>query len=136
MWAYATYLAVGEVLFKIFATLVPWLFLFGYLKLIPHWDYLATVAATTPILINLGQLYGNSLREGNYVLLRIQETIIGIALGAILTVLIFPIFAVDLLKGNIQGQCQYHIVHYYLFKIFCRYVEIMSSWYRIDSFCL
>jgi uncharacterized membrane protein YccC len=115
--------------------LVPWLLLFGYLKLVPQWDSVATVAATTPILINLGQLYKDAFPEGNYVLLRIEEAIIGIALGAILTILIFPIFAVDRLKANIQSQCQCQIVHY-LFEIFFRYVENMSSCCRIDSFCL
>ena len=104
MWAYATYVLIGENSFKIFGMLVPWLFLFGYLKLSPQWDYSATVAASTPIVVNLGQLYGDIYRQGNYVLLRIQETIIGIGLGVVLTTLIFPIFAVDLLKTNIQGK--------------------------------
>ncbi|UJR20442.1 hypothetical protein I4U23_023573 [Adineta vaga] len=103
MWAYAIYVAVGEDSYKIFGMLVPWLLLFGYLKLIPEWDYAATVAASTPIVVNLGRLYGDVFRQGNYVLLRIQETIIGIGVGIVLTVLIFPIFAVDLLKTNIQG---------------------------------
>jgi type III secretory pathway component EscT len=104
MWAYATYLAVGEDSYKIFAMLVPWLLLFGYLKLLPQWDYTATVAASTPIVVNLGRLYTNVYRQENFVLLRIQETIIGISLGIVLTILIFPIFAVDLLKTNIQGK--------------------------------
>jgi hypothetical protein len=54
--------------------------------------------------VNLGRLYEDPLREGNYVLLRIQESIIGIGLGAVVTILIFPVFAVDLLKVNIQGK--------------------------------
>ncbi|CAF1032359.1 unnamed protein product [Adineta steineri] len=119
MWSYAIYLAVGEVLYKICVMLVPWLFLFGYLKLVSHWDFLAPVAATTPILINLGQTYGNVLREGNYVLLRIEETIIGIGLGAILTILIFPTFAVDMLKKNIQDTL----------KTCCHAVESIHSVY-------
>ncbi|CAF1195700.1 unnamed protein product [Adineta ricciae] len=102
MWAYAIYAAVGEESYKIFAMLVPWLLLCGYLKLIPQWDYAATVAASTPIVVNLGRLYGDVFRQGNYVLLRIQESIIGIGVGMFLTVLIFPTFAVDLLKTNIQ----------------------------------
>jgi hypothetical protein len=105
MWAYATYLAVGEDSYKIFGMLVPWLLLFGYLKLLPEWDYSATVAASTPIVVNLGRLYGDVFRQGNHVLLRIEETIIGIGLGIVLTILIFPIFAVDLLKLNIQSKC-------------------------------
>jgi hypothetical protein len=76
------------------------------LKLLSQWDHTATVAASTSIVINLGRLYGNVLQQGNYVLLRIQETIIGIGLSVILTLLIFPIFAVDLLKANIQGKYQ------------------------------
>jgi hypothetical protein len=104
MWAYATYLAVGDNPYQIFGMLVPWLLLFGYLKSIPNWDYTAVVAASTPVVVNLGRLYEDPLREGNYVLLRIQESIIGIGLGAVVTILIFPVFAVDLLKVNIQGK--------------------------------
>ncbi len=104
MWAYATYLAVGDNSYQIFGMLVPWLLVFGYLRLIPNWDYTAVVAASTPVVVNLGRLYGDPLREGNYVLLRIQKSIIGIGLGAILTTLIFPVFTVDLLKVNIQGK--------------------------------
>ena len=84
--------------------LVPWLFLFGYLKLSSEWDYTATVAASTPILVNLGRLYATDQPTGNYALLRIQQNIIGIGLGIVLTMLVFPIFAVDLLKINIQGE--------------------------------
>ncbi len=101
-WAYAIYAAVGEDFYKIFGMLVPWLLIFGYLKLLPQWDNTATVAASTPILVNLGRLYGDVYPQGNYALLRIEETIIGIGLGVVLTMLIFPIFAVDLLKSNIQ----------------------------------
>lgn len=103
-WAYATYLAVGEDSYKIFGMFVPWLFLFGFLKLLPQWGYTAAVAASTPIIVNLGRLYGDVFRQGNIVLLRIQETIIGIILGIFLTMLIFPIFAVDSLKTNIQSK--------------------------------
>ena len=84
--------------------LVPWVLLFGYLKLIPEWDYTATVAASTPILINLGRLYDTALPQVDYVILRIEQNIIGIGLGIFLTMLMFPIFAVDLLKTNIQGK--------------------------------
>jgi hypothetical protein len=83
--------------------LVPWLLVFGYLKLLPRWDYTATVAASTPIVVNLGRLYGDVFRQGNYFFLRIQKTIIGIGLGVVLTIIIFPIFAVHSLKANIQG---------------------------------
>jgi hypothetical protein len=88
--------------------LSPWLFLFGYLKLIPSWGYTATVAAFTPVLINLGRLpFGDKLPAGNVVLLRIEESFIGIAIAVILTLLIFPIFAIDLLKDNIQSKCSF-----------------------------
>jgi len=103
MCAYAIYKAVGEIVHQIFVLLVPWLLLFGYLRLIPTWDHTATIAASTPIVINLGRLYGDVYRQGNYVLLRIQEAIIGIGLGAVLSILVFPIFAADLLKVNIQN---------------------------------
>lgn len=85
--------------------LCPWIFVFGYLKILPNWGYTATVAAFTAVLINLGRLpYGNALPAGNFALLRIEESFVGITIAAILTLLIFPIFAIDLLKDNIQSK--------------------------------
>jgi hypothetical protein len=85
--------------------LSPWLFLFGYLKLLPSWGYIATVAAFTPVLINLGRLpFGDQLPAGNFTLLRIEESFLGITIAVILTLAIFPTFAIDLLKDNIQSK--------------------------------
>jgi hypothetical protein len=85
--------------------LSPWLFLFGYLKLVPSWGYTATVAAFTPVLINLGRLpFGDQLPAGNFALLRIEESVIGITIAVVLTLLIFPTFAIDLLKDSIQSK--------------------------------
>lgn len=104
MWAYVIYISVGANSYKIMSMLVPWLFLFGYLKLLPRWDYTATVAASTPIFINLGRLYAKDLPPVDYVIHRIQQNVIGIGLGIIFTICIVPKFAVILLKINTRGQ--------------------------------
>ncbi len=88
--------------------LSPWIFIFGYLRLLPNWGYMATVAAFTPVLINLGRLpFGDALPAGNFALLRIEESFVGITIAVILTLLIFPIFAIDLLKDNIQSKYRF-----------------------------
>jgi hypothetical protein len=134
MWAYAIYAAVGENIYKIFGMLIPWFFICGYLFLIPQWNNTATIAASTPIVVNLGRLYGNASPQGDYALFRIEDTIIGVGLGAVLTILIFPVFAVDSLKSNIQGN--YVNIIYYCEKNFFsnRYVKNMSLCGRIDPF--
>jgi hypothetical protein len=105
MWAYITYLAVNDNVYQTFGMLVPWILFFGYLRLLPSWGYTAAVATITPILIDLGRIpYGNALPAGNYALLRIEENVIGIAVGVFLTLIIFPVFATDVLKDNIQGK--------------------------------
>ena len=105
MWAYITYLAVDENIYNTIGMLVPWILFFGYLRSSPNWTYTAVVAIFTPILINLGRLaYTTPVPEENFVLLRIEENVIGIALSVILTVVIFPVFAIDLLKKNIQSE--------------------------------
>jgi hypothetical protein len=105
IWAYVTYLSVHDNVYQTLGMLSPWIFIFGYLKLLPNWGYTATVAAFTPVLINLGRLpFGDALPAGNYALLRIEESFVGITIAVILTLLIFPIFAIDLLKDNIQSN--------------------------------
>ncbi len=105
MWSYITYLLVHDNIFETFIILIPWIFLFGYLRLFPKWGYTAAVASFTPILVNLGRLpYGDSLPAGNYALLRIEENLVGILIGIILTIIIFPVFAIDSLKENIQSE--------------------------------
>ena len=95
MWSYITYLLVHDNIFKTFLMLIPWIFLFGYLRLFPKWGYTAAVAAFTPILINLGRLpYGDALPGGDYALLRIEENFVGILIAIVLQMLIFPVFAV------------------------------------------
>ena len=60
---------------------------------------------STAIVINLGRLpYASQLPGGNYALLRIEENLVGIAIGSVLTLMIFPVFAIDLLKENIQSE--------------------------------
>jgi hypothetical protein len=106
VWAYVTYLCVHDNVYQTLGMLSPWIFVFSYLKLLPNWDYTATVAAFTAVLINLGRLpFGDTLPAGNYALLRIEENFVGITIAVILTLLIFPIFAIDLLKDNIQSKC-------------------------------
>lgn len=105
MWAYVTYLSVDDDVFQTFGMLIPWILIFGYLKLVPEWGYAATVAAFTPALINLGRIpYGDSEPAGDFALLRIEENLVGIAIAIVLTVVIFPVFAIDSLKNNIQGK--------------------------------
>lgn len=100
-----TYLLVHEDVYPTLGILSPWIFIFGYLRLLPTWGYTATVAAFTAVLINLGRLpYGNSLPAGNFALLRIEESFVGIAIAVLLTLMILPIFAIDLLKDNIQSK--------------------------------
>lgn len=107
MWSYITYLLVADNIFWIFLVLIPWIFLFGYLRLYPKWGYTAVVAAFTPILVTLGQLpYGDRLPAGNYALLRIEENFVAILIAIVLTMSIFPVFAIDLLKENIQSKIE------------------------------
>ena len=105
MWAYVTYLVVNDNIYQTLGMLVPWILLFGYLKPDPSWGYAAQVAAFTSVLITLGRIpYGDSLPAGNYALLRIEENLVGIAIAIVLTIAIFPIFAIDMLKKNIQSK--------------------------------
>lgn len=107
MWAYVTYLSVDDNAYNTFGMLTPWVLIFGYLKLVPNWGYAAAVAAFTPALINLGRLpYGDALPAGNFALLRIEENLVGIAIAIILTIIIFPVFAIDILKNNIQSKVE------------------------------
>ncbi|CAF4309461.1 unnamed protein product, partial [Adineta steineri] len=107
MWAYITYLAVSDNVYHTFGMLVPWILFFGYLKPLPQWGYAATVACFTPVLITLGRIpYGDTLPAGNYALLRIEENLIGIAVAVVLTIAIFPVFAIDVLKNNIDTTLQ------------------------------
>lgn len=105
MWAYVTYIVVQDHVYHTLGMLVPWILLFGYLKLSPHWNYAATVAAFTPVLINLGRIpYGSAVPAGDFALLRIEENLVGIAIAIVLTLGIFPVFAIDVLKNNIQSN--------------------------------
>ena len=98
MWAYITYLAVKENIYQTFGMLVPWILFFGYVKSFPNWTYTAVVAIFTPIIINLGRLsYTTPVPEEDFIILRIEENIIGIGLAFLLTLLVIPIFAFDLL---------------------------------------
>ncbi|CAF1406378.1 unnamed protein product [Rotaria sordida] len=107
MWAYVTYLSVNDHIYHTLGMLTPWMLIFGYLKLLPNWSYAATVAAFTPALVNLGRIpYGDTVPGGNYALLRIEENLVGIAVAIVLTIVIFPVFAIDVLKNNIQSTLQ------------------------------
>ncbi|CAF0895228.1 unnamed protein product [Didymodactylos carnosus] len=103
MYGYVTYISVHDNVSYTFAMFVPWILICGYLKQMPSWSYAGSVAAITPIVINLGRLpYGDALPAGNYALLRIEENFVGISIGIFLTMLIFPVFALDTLKENIM----------------------------------
>ena len=104
-WAYVTYLSVHDNTYQTLGMISPWIFLFSSLRLLPNWGYTATVATFTPFVINLGRLpYGDALPAGNYTLLRIEESFVGIIIAVVLALLIFPIFAIDLFKDNIQSN--------------------------------
>jgi hypothetical protein len=114
MWSYITYLLVHDNIFETFLILIPWIFLFSYLRLFPKWGYTAAVASFTPILVNLGRLpYGDALPAGNYALLRIEENLVGIIIAIILTMTIFPVYAIDLLKENIQSKRKYNQMNFF-----------------------
>lgn len=93
-------------MYRTVGMLIPWIFIFSYLKLFPSWGYTATVASFTPVVINLARFpHRTASRAGDLVLLRIEESFVGITVAALLTLLIFPTFAIDLLKDSIQGKC-------------------------------
>ena len=105
MWAYLTYLSVGDSVYKTVLMLCPWIFFCGYMKLYPQWGLLVSVAAATPIVVTLGRLpFADTLPAGDYALLRIQQNVIGLAIAVGLTLLLIPVFAIDLLKENIHCE--------------------------------
>ena len=109
IWAYVTYLSAGDDPYKTLGMISPWMLIFGYLKLVPNWGYTATVAAFTPVVINLGRLpFGDALPGGNFALLRIEESFVGMSIAVVLTIGIFPTFAIDLLKDNIQSKMKWN----------------------------
>ncbi|CAF1053029.1 unnamed protein product [Rotaria sp. Silwood1] len=146
IWAHVTYLSVHDNVYLTLIMLSPWIFVFGYLRRLPYWGYTATVAAVTPILITLGRLsFGDAVPAGNFALIRIQESFIGITIAVILTLLIFPIFAIDLLKDNIQTTliiCRQSIIsmhsvyatlfHYNNLKEYCIHLELEEK--EMESF--
>lgn len=106
MWAYVTYLSAGDSVLNTVLVLSPWMFFCGFMKLYPQWGYTVTVAASTPIVINLGRLpFADTLPAGDYALLRIKQNVIGIAIALGLTVIILPVFAMDFLKDSINSKC-------------------------------
>jgi len=137
IWAYITYLCVQDDPYKTLAMISPWVLLFGYLKLVPSWGYTATVAAFTPVLVNLGRLpYGSALPAGNFALLRIEESFVGIGIAVILTIIIFPIFATDLLKTNIQSRLKNKKNLFFFINLKFRYTTNMFKKSAIDAFNL
>jgi hypothetical protein len=108
MWAYVTYLSVYDNVYQTFGMLIPWILVFGYIRPLQDWSYAAVVATITPILINLGRIpYGDKLPAGNFALLRIEENLVGIGVAIVLTLIIFPVFSIDLLKDNIQSRYKF-----------------------------
>ncbi len=60
---------------------------------------------------SLGRIpYGDVLPAGNYALLRIEENLVGIGVAIILTLIIFPVFVIDLLKDNIQSKLKWRLI--------------------------
>ena len=63
------------------------------------------MSISTPIMIHLDGLpYASLVSGGNYVLLRIEENLVGICVGSVLSLIIFSAFAMNVLKTDIQSE--------------------------------
>ena len=96
-YGYLCYLAVGTSTYHFFAMMVPWVLVCTYARFNLSWSYAGTIATITPILIILGNTVGQ-YAPANFAILRIQENVLGICLGAALNLLLFPISAADSLN--------------------------------------
>ncbi|CAF4173588.1 unnamed protein product [Rotaria sp. Silwood2] len=107
MWAYIVCVTALNNVVQIFGMLSPWIFGCGFLKLVPEWGPTVLVATTTPMIIVLGRLpYYTVAPVDASAVLRIKEIAVALGLGVVLTIIIFPQFAVDLLKENIRTILQ------------------------------
>ena len=97
VYGYLCYLAVGTSTYHFFAMMVPWILVCTYARFCPSWSYAGTIAIITPIVIILGNTVGQFAPE-NFAILRIEENVLGILLGAALNLLLFPISAADSLN--------------------------------------
>ncbi|CAF4839179.1 unnamed protein product [Rotaria sp. Silwood1] len=108
MWAYIVSVTALNNVVQIFGMLAPWIFGCGFLKLVPEWGPTVLVATTTPMMIVLGRLpYYTGAPIDASAVLSIKEIAVALGLGVVLTIIIFPQFAVDLLKENIQSECRF-----------------------------
>ena len=97
VFGYLCYLAVGNAKYHFFGLMVPWILVCTYARYSPSWSYAGTIATITPLIIILGNTVGQYAPE-DYAILRIQENVLGICLGAVLNLLLFPISAADTLN--------------------------------------
>ena len=97
IYGYLCYLAVGTSTYHFFAMMVPWILICTYARFNLSWSYAGTIATITPIVIILGNTVGQFAPE-NFAILRIEENVLGILLGAALNLLLFPISAADSLN--------------------------------------
>ena len=97
IYGYLCYLAVGTSTYHFFAMMVPWILICTYARFNLSWSYAGTIATITPIVIILGNTVGQFAPE-DFAVLRIEENVLGILLGAALNLLLFPISAADSLN--------------------------------------
>ncbi|CAF3245551.1 unnamed protein product [Rotaria sp. Silwood2] len=107
MWAYIVSVTALNNVVQIFGMLAPWIFGCGFLKLVPEWGPTVLVSITTPMMIVLGRLpYYTGAPVDASAVFRIEQIAVALGLGVVLTIIIFPQFAIDLLKENIQTTLQ------------------------------
>lgn len=106
IYSYFVFIAVGADLDKdiypIIGMLVPWVFLCMIVKQNKAWSYFGSISITTALMITFGRNQVLVPIVGDYVLLRVQENAVGIMLAFTITLLTFPLFAIEGLKMNIS----------------------------------
>ena len=105
VFGYLCYLAVGTNQYHFFGLMVPWILLCTFARYNASWSYAATIATITPLIIVLGNTVGSSTPE-DFAILRIQENVLGILLGAVLNMLLLPINASDTLSVTVSKAMQ------------------------------
>ncbi|CAF0897883.1 unnamed protein product [Didymodactylos carnosus] len=71
--------------------------------------------------------FGDAVPAGNYALLRIEEKLIGILIEIFLAMGIFPVFAIDLLKENIQKIKNKNEINSFLDKQRIHFHQLISN---------
>lgn len=86
---------------KVLGMFVPFVFLCGLIKQNRQWSYFGVISAATAMVIIFGRsTYGENIPQGELVLLRVQQNVIGILVLLVLSLFTFPILAIDNLRRN------------------------------------